>query len=552
MQLSRSICDGGAGPRTRPFLGYLRGRAGEGQRGERRMTAAHERMSSVDTAWLRMDGPGNVMMIVGVSATATPIHPSDFRRMIEQRLLCFSRFRHRPVADALGASWVEDLEFDLDAHVKNVVLPAPAGKAGLQALAADLAGTPLDPRRPMWQFHFVEKYEGGSAWITRVHHCYADGIAMIRVLLSMTEQDSGPALAGHAPRGGKGSRKATPDVLPVLSWIGRFAQPGGDVLEHALAEGAKLLEGGIHQVFHPQNAATVAAQAGSMVGEFAKVLALPDDPDTPLRGRLTGRKVVAWAEPIPLHEVKTIGKALDCTINDVLMSTVAGALGSYLRDEGFDTDELVLRASVPVNLRAADEPLTLGNKFGLVFVDMAVGLHNPLQRVFAMHETMAALKGSLQPPMTLMVIGLMGLLPAALQAPAIEIFSRKGSAVVSNVPGPQSPLYMCGQRITEMYFWVPQSGTIGLGISILSYAGKVYFGVIADRSLVKDPGKVVERFAPEFEKLLLAVTVGALAAKEKEALERRTRERAGRKSAAGRKTAASPGARKRKSPRAQS
>jgi len=456
------------------------------------------------------------MMIVGVSATETPVRRADFRRMIEQRMLCFTRFLHRPVADPVGASWVEDLDFDLDAHLEYAVLPEPAGKAELQQLAADLASTPLDPRRPMWQFHFVERYQGGSAWIMRAHHCYADGIAMIRVLLSMTEQDSGPALAGHPPPGrSRRSRKAQPDVLPVLSWIGRFAQPTGDILEHALAEGARLLEGGIHEVFHPGNAAALAAQAGGMVGEFARVLTLADDPDTPLRGALSGLKRVAWADPIPLQEVKTVAKALDCTINDVLMSTVAGALGGYLREDGFDTDGLVLRASVPVNLRAAEEPLTLGNKFGLVFVEMAVGMRNPLQRVFAMHDTMSALKGSMQPPMTLMVLGLMGMLPGALQAPAIELFSRKGSAVVSNVPGPQAPLYMCGQRISEMYFWVPQTGTIGVGISILSYAGKVNFGMIADRNLVQDPGRVVEKFAPEFEKLLLAVTVGALAARER-------------------------------------
>jgi WS/DGAT/MGAT family acyltransferase len=476
-------------------------------------TPNHERMSSVDTAWLRMDGPANSMMIVGVSATATPIRRADFRRMIEERLLCYPRFRHRAVVDAAGASWVLDRDFDLDAHLEYVALPAPGGKAQLQALAARLASRPLAPDRPMWQFHLVEKYLGGSAWITRIHHCYADGIAMIRVLLSMTEQDPGPALAGHPHVGRrKPTRKAQPDVLPVLSWIGRFAQPAGDILEHALAEGARLLEGGIHRVFHPDNVSAVAAQAGGMISEFAKVLALSDDPDTPLRGPLSGSKRVAWADPIPLADVKTVGKALGCTVNDVLMSTVAGALGSYLREEDFDTDDLVLRASVPVNLRAAEEPLTLGNKFGLVFVDMAVGTRNPLQRLFAMHDTMAALRGSVQPPMTLMVLGLMGLLPSALQAPVIDLFSRKGSAVVSNVPGPQAPLYICGQRVTEMHFWVPQSGTIGLGVSILSYAGQVHFGLIADRNLVRDPGRIVSKFAPEFEKLLLAVTVGVLAA----------------------------------------
>jgi diacylglycerol O-acyltransferase len=202
-------------------------------------------------------------------------------------------------------------------------------------------------------------------------------------------------------------------------------------------------------------------------------------------------------------------------VNGVLMSTVAGALGTHLREHGLDTRSLAIRASMPVNLRAAEEPLTLGNKFGLIFVELPIGIRNPLQRVYAMHDTMVALKGSLQPPMSLLVLGLMGLLPAALQAPAIELFSRKGSLVASNVPGPQAPLYVCGQRISEMYFWVPQSGTMGVGISILSYAGQVFFGIIADEALVDDPQAVVDRIGPEFERLLLAVTVGALSARQR-------------------------------------
>jgi WS/DGAT/MGAT family acyltransferase len=495
-------------------------------------TLNHERMGSMDTAWLRMDGPGNSMMIVGVSATATPVRPDEFRRMIEQRFLCFARFRQRPVADALGASWVEDDEFDFAAHVKTVSLPKPAGKAQLEKLTAELASTPLDPRRPMWQFHLVERYNGGSAWIMRVHHCYADGIAMIRVLLSMTEQDSGPALGARpTPRSTATGRRAAADVLPVLSWVEQLAQPAEDILENALAEGARLLESGIHQLFHPGRARTLASQAGGMVGEFARVLALPDDPGTPLRGALSGFKAVAWGPPIPLHEVKTVGKALGCTINDVLMSTVAGALGSYLRDRGFATDDLKTRAMVPVNLRAADEPLTLGNRFGLVFVEMALGLTDPLQRVYAMADTMKALKGSLQPPMTLMTLGLLGMMPAALQAPAVELFSRKATAVVSNVPGPQAPLYVCGQRVSEMYFWVPQSGSIGLGISLLSYAGQVYVGMISDRKLIKAPDDVVARFSAEFEKLLLAATVGVLAQREQGARRKPSAAKKGRRTA---------------------
>lgn len=472
----------------------------------------HERMSVVDTAWLRMDDEGHAMLIVSVLTTATPVRLADLRQVLATRLLCFPRFRRRPVADALGASWHDDPDFDLDAHIVRAPLPEPAGPAELQALAARLAAERLDPARPLWQVHFVERYGGGSAWVLRVHHCYADGMAMVRVLLSLTEQDSGPALAAASAAGrGHGAAAHFSRLQPLVQWLDQVTQPASDIFENALAEGARLLEGGVHRMFHPGEAARIASQAGGMAGEFARVLALPDDPPTPLRAKLRGEKRVAWTAPLDLAEVKTVARALDCSVNDVLMATLAGALGSHLRDaHAIDTDGLVLRASMPMNLRAAEDPMTLGNKFGLVFVDLPVGVRNPLQRAFRMHDTLHALKGSLQPPMTLLTLGVMGMLPGVAQAPLIELFSRKGTVVASNVPGPQAPLNLCGQRIDEIYFWVPQSGSMGLGASILSYAGKVFFGLIADSALVDQPQSLADRFGREFEHLLLATTTGLL------------------------------------------
>src|SRR5512141_3238071 len=181
----------------------------------------HERMSSVDTAWLRMDSPASAMMIVSVTATETPLRRDEFRRMIETRFLCFPRFRLRPVADPLGASWIKDGAFDLDAHLLRVKLPAPAGKAELQAFAAELAGRPLNPDRPLWQVHLIEDYLGGSAWLMRIHHRYADGIAMVKVLLSMTEQDSGPAMSATNAGGDRGKKSPAParlgaELLPLF------------------------------------------------------------------------------------------------------------------------------------------------------------------------------------------------------------------------------------------------------------------------------------------------------------------------------------------------
>jgi WS/DGAT/MGAT family acyltransferase len=395
-------------------------------------------------------------------------------------------------------------------------LPGAAGPPELQALAARLAADPLDPAHPLWQVHFVERYGTGSAWVLRVHHCYADGMAMVRVLLSLTEQDSGPALAGAAePRRDDGAAARFGRLQPLVHWLDQVSQPASDILENALAEGARLLGDGVHRVFHPETTARTAVQAGGMIAEFARVLALPDDPPTPLRAQLRGRKRVAWTAPLDLAEVRMVARALDCSVNDVLMATLAGALGAHLREvHGLDTDGLVLRASMPMNLRRAEEPMALGNKFGLVFADLPVGVRNPLQRAFRMHDTLRALKGSLQPPMTLLTLGLMGMLPAAAQAPLVESFSRKGTVVASNVPGPQAALNLCGQRIEEMYFWVPQSGSIGIGASLLSYAGKVFFGLIADAAIVVDPQPLADRFGGEFEHLLLAATTGLLGLRE--------------------------------------
>ncbi|HEX6571842.1 MAG TPA: wax ester/triacylglycerol synthase family O-acyltransferase [Steroidobacteraceae bacterium] len=478
----------------------------------------HERMSPVDTAWLRMEGRTDAMSIVSVMTTATPVDAAELRRVVATRLLSFPRFRQRPVTDALGASWHEAAEVDLDAHVVTTPLPEPAGKFELEQLVSRLAGERLDPARPLWQIHFVERYGEGSAWVLRVHHCYADGTAMVGVLLSLTEPGAGPANDPTRPDAADRARVARrsgerPGVpRPLRTWLDQLSLPASDIVGNVVAEGARLLESGVHQLFHPESAANLASQAGGMAAEFARVLALPDDPVTPLRGELSGHKRVAWSAPLDLAEIRTVGKALGCTVNDVLMAAIAGALGAHLREvHGFDTDELVLRASVPVDLRTPGAPLTLGNRFGLVFVDLPVGTRHPLHRVFRVHDTTDALKRSLQPPVTLAVLGVLGLLPAAAQAPAIQLFGRKGTLVASNVRGPDAPVYLCGQRIRELYFWVPQGGSMGIGVSILSYAGQVFFGIVADHNLMPEPGRLAERLGPEFERLLLATTVGRLA-----------------------------------------
>ncbi|MCC6595126.1 MAG: DUF1298 domain-containing protein, partial [Rhodanobacteraceae bacterium] len=196
-------------------------------------------------------------------------------------------------------------------------------------------------------------------------------------------------------------------------------------------------------------------------------------------------------------------KALGCTVNDVLLACAAGALRGYLRDLGEDIDGLTIRATVPVNLRPLEHARKLGNHFGLVFLDLPIGEPNPLRRLERVAACMRELKGRRQAVVAFGLLAALGMAPAALQAPALELFSRKASAVATNVPGPQQPLFMAGVEVRELMFWVPQTGSIGLGLSILSYNGRVHFGLIADHRSIRDPDAIVARFGSEFEKLML-------------------------------------------------
>jgi len=467
------------------------------------MTPEVERMSAVDAAWLRMDRPTNLMMIVGVVVLDSRVDFRRFRRTIRDRFLAFDRFRCRTRQDAMTADWERDEAFDLDRHVVRAALPAPGGQAGLEALVSELASTDLDRDRPAWQFHFVERFEGGSAAILRIHHCYADGMAMIRVFLSLTDAEADPAV-----RKPSGRRKRRPPCDGDGDWFSRLGIPGAGLLRQAYEEGAAFLERAVQVAQDPGQAGELARHALGIAGELTRVALLADDPPTRFKGPLGSRKIAAWTEPLPLWEVKALARALGCTVNDVLLSTAAGALGGYLRQHGEDTDGLVIRAAVPVNLRDPDAAAALGNYFGLVFLELPIGIRDPLARLFEVHAAMKQLKGSYQPLLTLGLMAALGRMPASVESAAIDLLSTKATAVATNVPGPQQPLYLAGGRIGRLIFWVPQSGDIGLGISILSYAGNVQFGLIADALRVPDPDAVTARFCEEFERVVLAALLG--------------------------------------------
>jgi diacylglycerol O-acyltransferase / wax synthase len=462
---------------------------------------AREKMSTVDTAWLRMDSESNLMMIVGIHVFDTPLAFDKLQAVVRERLLPYRRFKQRVEVEATGAWWVDDKHFDLANHVIRFKLePSKKGeKTGsdkdMQALVAKLAMQPLSPERPLWQFCLVENYNGSNALVARIHHCIADGIALVAVTMSLTDSS--------APMAEKRSEPAPGEVNPWMPYIKPITK--GTI--KAISASSTAWTKSMQVLAKPDSLVDYAQVLAQVLKDAAKIALMPNDSPTKLKGKPGTAKAVAWNKPLPLDEVKAVCKILNCSINDVLLSCVAGALRNYLLQHEPVADDTEIRAMVPVNLRAMKDVHKLGNKFGLVPLTLPVGMVNPIARVLEVQHRMNELKTGYQAMLSFGVLGLVGATPKIVQRQVLDILSRKATAVMTNVPGPQAPLYLAGTKVKQMLFWVPQSGDIGLGVSILSYNGGVQFGVITDTELCEDPQGIIDGFEPEFNKLVYALSL---------------------------------------------
>ncbi len=465
------------------------------------MPETSQRMSRVDTAWLRMDNDVNLMMIVGVWLLQPGITHAALCARVEDKLLKYDRFRQKVVQDPMGATWVHDEAFDLQRHVLHEKkLKRERGQSereALQAHVGELANTALDPDHPLWQFHLIDDYEGGSALVARVHHCIGDGIALISVMLSITDGGMDPP---------KRKKREAPESEG--DWLAdAVVKPLTDLATKAIGMYGGGVAKSMEMLSNPQQgllgSLDMARTGAKVLGDVAAMALMPDDSPTLLKGKPIGQKIVAWGEPIALDQVKVVGKALNCSINDVLLACVAGAIGAYLKDQGDDPAGKEIRAMVPVNLRPLEKAWQLGNRFGLAPLTLPIGIDNPIERVYAVRTRMSQLKDSYQPLLAFAVLSVAGLMIKPVQDGLLGLFAKKATAVMTNVPGPAVPLKFCGSTLRQNMFWVPASGDIGVGVSILSYGGGVQFGLITDKKLCPHPQQIIDRFEPEFEKLLL-------------------------------------------------
>ena len=431
-------------------------------------------LAPADTSWWHMEQQDNQMTITAVMVIEGHLDFEHLHYIVATRLLKYDRFRQRILeADVAFAQprWVLDAEFSVSNHLKRASVAPPGGRRELEALVGQIMSRPLDYARPLWEYFYVDGYEGGTVIVTRFHHCIADGIALVDLLLHM---DDGP-----------GS-----DAPPLSAYLA--GAPGSR---------SGQSDGGLATL--PFRAAASAWRAGSSVlGVAGKLLTMGNDTETPLRGPLSTQKCAAWSDAVPLEVMKEAARELKGTINDIVACAVSGSLHEYLKERMTLRPETTLRAVVPVNLRPPDEYGSLGNRFGLVWLPLPVGLADPVDRLKAIKRTMDGIKRS---PEAYLVYGLLGIFGRTTRTAlhlAVQFLGRGATLVFTNVPGPREPVHFCGQRLKEIMAWVPQSGRLGLGISVMSYAGDMRLGVTTDAGLVRDPRQLVHAYHRSLEGIL--------------------------------------------------
>lgn len=406
----------------------------------------HDVLGGEDAAWLHMEDETNPMVVNGVLELAERLDVARVRALLEP-VAKIPRFRSRVVESALHAGlphWEEVASFELSRQIEHVTLES-ADDATLRAFVGTAVSTLLDRNEPLWRVYVIDRPSRGTTLLYRIHHAVADGFALLGILLSLCDEGA-----------------------------------GGRAAPSAIARRAGL--------------ATTLACTKSL----ARVVTLPRDPHTQLKGPLGRHKNVAWSAPIALDDVKSIAHASSATVNDVLVATASGAIGRYLARGGQDVEALEIRAMLPVDLRGGAAPTDLGNRFGLFVLGLPVGIRDPLTRVAAVKQRMDLLKGTPEAVVTHALLRVLGWSPRPIEDLGVWFFGLKASVVLTNVPGPRTRLRLGGVPVSRMMFWVPQSGRMGLGISIFSYAGNVTIGIIADAGLVPDPDALVADVDAEF------------------------------------------------------
>jgi diacylglycerol O-acyltransferase / wax synthase len=441
-----------------------------------------DRLSALDVSFLYLEEPTTPMHVGGVAVFQPPEDGFDYDvlvALIEKRINLVPRYRQKIkwVPGHLASPvWVDDADFDVTFHVRRSALPRPGSDAQLRELVGRLMSRRLDRSRPLWEMYLVEGLERGRiAVITKTHHAMVDGISAV---------DIGQVILDVTP---------TPREVPADLWMPR-PEPGSiGLLVDAVAEVVRRPTAVLDSV--RIGILDARATAGKVLGAVgglaaaARIAARPA-PDSPLNVPIGEQRRFGVART-ELDDYKRVRKAHGGTVNDVVLATVAGAVRNWLLSRGESvTARTTIRAMVPVSVRTGQEPGALGNRVSSYLVDLPVGEPDPVVRLSQVSFAMKAHKESGQSVGADAIVALSGFAPPTLHALGARVANgisrRLFNVVITNVPGPQFPLYAGGAQMLEMFPVVPLAKGQGLCIGLTSYNGGVFYGLNADRDVMPD------------------------------------------------------------------
>jgi diacylglycerol O-acyltransferase len=437
-------------------------------------------MSPLDASFLHVEDAVTHMHIGSVGIFEGPAPgPDEVRSAISRRLGLVPRYRHkvRFVPLALGRpTWVDDPHFNLDYHVRRTALPAPGGDDELRNLVGRVMSQQLDRTKPLWELWVAEGLGNGRwALISKTHHCMVDGVSatdLLSVILSRDRQPEDDDLADWSPDPEPGSAELIAHSLAL-----RAASPY-EAVRTVLAAARG-----------PRRVARKTLETSRGMANFRTLLS--PGAASSLNGPIGPHRRWDWARA-RLSDVKQIRSRHGGTINDVVLTVIAGGFRDLLLSRDEQVDGRVIRSLVPVSVRTDDEKGSYNNKVSAMFAELPVGLDDPVERLGSVHEQMQELKQSGQAVAAERLTALSGFAPAVLLALAGRVGTRLPQSAVNtvttNVPGPQQPLYLVGRRMLEAFPFVPLGGQVRIGVAIFSYDGAVNFGVTGDADTARDIG----------------------------------------------------------------
>jgi WS/DGAT/MGAT family acyltransferase len=458
-----------------------------------------DRLTGLDASFLHLEDESSHMHVAGVMLFEGPPPPYDeLLEVFERRLPLVPRYRQRlafvPLAQG-RPKWVDDPHLNLRYHVRSTALPSPGSEEQLQNLAGRVFSQQLDRDKPLWEVWLVEGLEGDRfAMLSKTHHALVDGISGVDIISVLFDTSPTPA----AP------------TAPGDRWLPRPLPSRAQLLGEALLERATIPTEAVRSMRAvlrgPRRVLEAARDAAVGVGAMAWA-GLNPAPPSPYNAPIGPHRRFTWMRA-SLRDMKAIKDSLGGTVNDVVLATVAGALGRHMRRRGHNTDGLELKAMVPVSVRQDLERGELGNKVAAMMAPLPVWCQEPVARLDLVREELKGLKSGGQAVGAQVLTDLSGFAPSTIMNQASRLMSRQRffNLVVTNVPGPQFPLYLLGRRMLEPFPMVPLAKNQAIGVALLSYDGAINFGVVGDYDLLWD----LDEFAGDLRESLaeLAVVAG--------------------------------------------